>query len=138
MHAQRIFPFIFLLLTVFLVSCGAEERYDNETQAPENVIPKEKFVSILTDLLLIDVYVGTNQLRTEPPFKIYRSYERGTFERHGVDTAQYFASFDYYYGNSKIAEFINIMLMDSVEKRREKFLGIEKDTTGRKNERNYR
>jgi hypothetical protein len=128
MNLSTAFRACFLVLFFLLTACGAEERYNTQTDAPENLIAKEKFVSILTDILLTETYVNNNQNRSEPPFKLYRAFEMGIFERHKTDTAQFFDNFEYYYGNSQIAEYINIMLMDSLQKRRDAYFGDKKDS----------
>jgi hypothetical protein len=129
MNLSNAFWVYFFVLVFLLSACGAEERYNTQTDAPENLLAKEKFVSILTDILLTETYINANQNRSEPPFMRYRSFEKGIFERHKTDTAQFFANFDYYYGNSQIAEYINIMLMDSLQKRRDAYFGDNKDST---------
>lgn len=131
MNIYRAF-YLGLMLLLFS-SCGVEEAYEESAVTPKKLIPKETFVSMLTEITLLEVYVSNNQPRTDPPFKIFRRYEMGIWEKFKVDSTQYFENFEYYYGNAKTAEYINIMLMDSLQKRRDFY--FKNDTAKSKDER---
>jgi hypothetical protein len=83
----------FVLLGVWLLqACSAVD----DTK-PENLLPEETMVNVLTDIHLTEARVGQMGLRSIDSSNIvYNRLEKQIFRKYKLDTAQYNASYRYY------------------------------------------
>lgn len=64
---------------------------------PDNLLPEETMVNILTDIHLAEARVGQMGLRSVDSSNIvYNRLEKQIFRKYKLDTAQYNASYRYY------------------------------------------
>jgi ADP-glucose pyrophosphorylase len=90
-------------LFFFLVGCIKESR------PPEGLIPKEKMISFLIDLL---TRMNKDSIRA-----FFPEVEQRLFEKHGIDDSLYMISFNYYLQEVELMEEIYSAVVDSLSLR---------------------
>jgi hypothetical protein len=104
---------IFLALSVFLITCGG-----NEKKIPEGIIPREKMVEIITEIELTQALIKvefSNQdtLNQKHLFnQIYSSFK--------VSEEQFNTSLSFYCNNPKILEEIYVQTIIKLSKNQAK------------------
>jgi Domain of unknown function (DUF4296) len=91
-----------LLATSFIFSCSS-----STTSAPENLIPGDKFVDVLTDVRLLEASYGTRVGRPDTIGKYMDTYYKMLFDKHGVVKDQFYSSYEYY-----LKDHENMLLME--------------------------
>jgi hypothetical protein len=80
----------------FLMSCSHGGENELEVEKPSNLIPKTKFIAIMSDVVVIESHIQQKLPRPEQyALSMTRSMDT-VLEQHGVDRDQYTLSFDYY------------------------------------------
>ncbi|MFM9985767.1 MAG: DUF4296 domain-containing protein [Flavobacteriales bacterium] len=93
---------LILLTTSFVFSCSAPA-----TSAPQNLIPGDKFVDVLTDVRLLEASYGTRVGRPDTIGKYMDTYYKMLFDKHGVLKDQFYSSYEYY-----LKDHENMLLME--------------------------
>lgn len=113
----------FKKIIVFFVACtismlmGCSNKQDN-TKAPDNLIPKEKMIAIL-----IDIHIADNQAQTykvgnyDTTQAIYYGFQKKILEKHKVDSLTYQKSYTYYLQNIAFMDEIYATVVDSLSYR---------------------
>ncbi len=79
-----------LLLIIALLSCTREEKI------PEDILSKEKMVSVLIDIHILEKKLDYLHISRDSAQKLYTAYEFDILKQHQVDTNTYRRSFDFY------------------------------------------
>ena len=82
---------IFILLV--LQSCGGELR---GLKKPENLIPKEKMIDLMTDMLVLEGHIQTTYSTVNRYYKVMTASGRHYLKSKHVSEKQYEESFIYY------------------------------------------
>ena len=78
------------------MSCTSNGGKELEVEKPSNLIPKEKFISIMSDVVVLESHIQQKLPRPEQ-YAISMTKSMDTvLTHHDVDRAQYTISFDYY------------------------------------------
>ena len=99
---------IAILLSIALFSCNKV----NKPPKPENLISKDKMVSILVDLTVFNSAKGTNKTILENNGITVQQY---IYEKHKIDSIQFKESNDYYTYDLKMYTDIYDRVQDSLE-----------------------
>jgi len=91
----RAFTLVALLVFV-LVGCA------DAPVPPDDVLPRETFVEVLTDVQIIEAVFNQNIIRSDDPkLRIARFYAE-TFEKHGVSEADFSRTYTWYYAHPEL------------------------------------
>jgi uncharacterized protein DUF4296 len=91
--------FLFMSTCLF-VGC------DSKNTTPANIIQKEKFIDVLTDIQLAESYEMGNEGKRDSLLVDVRKVYLKIFQDHAISTEQFFITFDYY--SRKPEEFKDI------------------------------
>jgi hypothetical protein len=81
-----------VFLLVFLMACADSERIP-----PADIIPRDSFVALLTDVQLLEAVSKQKMIRTDNPGPRIARYYKKTFEKFEVSEELFLASFKWYY-----------------------------------------
>jgi hypothetical protein len=80
------------ILLIVLASCSSSERIP-----PADIIPRDSFVALLTDVQLLEAVSKQKMIRTDNPGPRIARFYKKTFEKFEVSEEQFLASFKWYY-----------------------------------------
>ncbi|MBW2960473.1 DUF4296 domain-containing protein [Mesonia aestuariivivens] len=115
---------IFILTIGFLFSCQSVENANQ----PENLIPEDQMVNVLTDLLRLDAAEGYSTIEFE---KREVTTKDLIFKKYSVDSLQFAKSTAYYAENFKLNERIYDRVQERLEHQKniyDSLIEVEKDT----------
>ncbi|MCE7991473.1 MAG: DUF4296 domain-containing protein [Roseivirga sp.] len=98
-----------LVVVLSLFSCKKEEK------VPENILSKEKMVSLLIDLRIAEGRVATLTLSNDSSLNLFGELENKIFEDHGVDSLAYITSYQHYLLRPRQALYITDAVIDSLK-----------------------
>lgn len=105
-----------LAAVVALVAC------DTTPEPPDGILPREKFVEVLTDVQIIEAVFNQNVIRTdEPKLRIARYYKE-TFEQHGVTQEEFTQTYLWYYGHPELMMLVYDDVMAKLAQRQGELL----------------
>lgn len=81
-----------LFLFVLLMACSKKERIP-----PADIIPRQTFIELLTDVQLLEAVSKQKMIRTDNPGPRIARYYKKTFEKFEVTEEQFLKSFQWYY-----------------------------------------
>lgn len=81
-----------VIILIFLASCSKSERIP-----PADIIPRDTFVALLTDVQLLEAVSKQKMIRTDDPGPRIARYYKKTFEKFEVTEEQFLTSFKWYY-----------------------------------------
>lgn len=85
----------FLILMLFFAACKTKND-----KKPDDLVPKEKMVNILTDMHRMEGVVNNLGIQSSDTTQFFfRKLETEIFEKYAVDTASYYQSYKYYLVN---------------------------------------
>ena len=84
---------------------------------PENLLSKEKMVSILIDIHILESEIQTLRLSKDSSQLLFNTFERELFEKHQIPKEVYKKSFEYYLEGVKDMEKIYEVVIDSLNYR---------------------
>ena len=100
---------IFLVILILMAtSCAKSDK------KPENLLSKEKIVSILIDVHILESEIQTLRVSKDSSQLLFNTFERELFEKHQVDKEVYKKSFEYYLEGVKEMEKIYEAVIDSL------------------------
>ncbi len=102
-----------LVVALSLFSCGKGE------EVPENILSKEKMVSLLIEMRLAEGRVATLTLSNDSSLNLFSELEKSIFEKHEVDSLTYIASYQYYLLHPREALYITDAVIDSLKVRQQ-------------------
>lgn len=104
--------FLFLMISLF-ISCAGKKEDD----VKENVLPKEKFISLLIDMYMLEGKYSHQALMDQA------SYEKGVddymqlFKKHGTDKETVDNTFTHYAQDTVVMNEIFTVVLDSLNLR---------------------
>ncbi|MFN5087431.1 MAG: DUF4296 domain-containing protein [Bacteroidota bacterium] len=90
-----------LALVLGLSACGGSAEPANPSRKPKDLIPREEFTELLTEMHLIEGARGGEHLMGDS-LAVWKVY-RGTFARMGYSPEQVQRSYTYYHTDPKLA-----------------------------------
>ncbi|QCK14403.1 hypothetical protein DCC35_06445 [Mangrovivirga cuniculi] len=103
----------YLFLTLIFLSFGSCSE-DNSEDKPENLIDKEKMISIQKELYILDSEVNYVSGSVDSQRTVFKIYEDSIFERFGVDSTTYFESYQWYLKNPDELKDVTNAVIDSL------------------------
>nr|WP_236676142.1 DUF4296 domain-containing protein [Chryseolinea lacunae] len=104
-----------LLVAVLAFSCGKEK-------APQNLLPQDKVVNVLSDLYVVEQKVNALALKRDTSEQIFAKLKDKVFEKNGVTDSSFRVSLDYYVDRPGVIEGIYSQLVDSLNLREQRIL----------------
>ncbi|HLW39642.1 MAG TPA: DUF4296 domain-containing protein [Brumimicrobium sp.] len=101
------FPhFVILFFLSFLIfSCSYNL---DETTPPEDLIPKDSFIAIVYDVMILESYYKVQEVSLEVYKEDLPKAMIALFEKHKIDSSRFSRSMDFYAGNQEdLAEIYN-------------------------------
>lgn len=102
--------YISIIALLLLFACGS----DDEVIIPEDVIPENEFVRLLTDIHLVEGAVGhigrLEGTSVEETYGIYRA----VFENHGISQEEFERSFEFYSAHMQLMNSIYEQVYDEL------------------------
>ncbi len=84
--------FFFVILSLLLMQCGTKNSI------PSEVIPKEKMVDILLDIHVMESKIESVRFASRDSMQVaYLGMQKDILQKHKVDSATYYKSYDYYF-----------------------------------------
>ncbi|HSZ72513.1 MAG TPA: DUF4296 domain-containing protein [Cytophagaceae bacterium] len=103
----------FLLLLFFcLTAC-----IDKKNAGREDIIPKEKMVSILADIHLAEGVVSSSELPKDTSLMLFTALEQQSLAKHGVTVEQFHKSYSWYTSHAKDYKELYAMVVDTLNVR---------------------
>ncbi len=115
--------FKYILLLIFLVSCEGKTNY----KKPENLIPKDQMIDLLTDMHLAIGASSVNNIYS----KKSKKYMFLVFEKHKIDSTRFASSNIYYTSNTDEYEEMYDVINKRIEDTRMLYVK-ESDSIGKK------
>lgn len=103
---------LFLLFTALILSCAEKKK-----EMPAEVLPKDKFISVMVDMYLLESKFSHANLIDKPTYeKGVQEYET-LFKKHGTNKKQVESSIDYYTHQPDQMREIQATILDSLNLR---------------------
>ncbi|MFT4659904.1 MAG: hypothetical protein ACI8XB_000154 [Patiriisocius sp.] len=97
------FRLFFIVATTFLMSCGGSKE---ELIIPENIIGKDKFSSIMVDVLILEGYKSRALSKKDSIDYVMQSYYQDLYRKYEVDKEIYDRSYLFYSENPVLMQEI--------------------------------
>ncbi len=104
-----VYSFILVILLVF--ACNPRQK------SSENIIPKDKIVQILTDVMIAESAITIEQGNDIDTKVMTKYYYSGVFKKHNITQKQFEESMHYYSKNDKNFNEIFSHVIDSLSKK---------------------
>jgi hypothetical protein len=106
---------LLLPLLFFFASCDSEER------PPEDVLPQDKMVAILSEIHIAESRIVQMHLKSmDSSVLMYDYFQKKLYKKHQTDSTQYKNSYDYYASDPKRLEDIYDKVAKKIEARQKK------------------
>lgn len=103
---------LFLLaVTLFVFSCGKDESI------PDDILSKEQMVDIMIDIRMAEGKVGSVTMGTDSANFIFKVLEKRILNEHGLDSASYVKSYNYYLMHPQVFLEVTDIVLDSLKVR---------------------
>jgi hypothetical protein len=113
LHTQTVRRGWYLLSLLLVLGCEAPEN-----KRPDDLIPEDRMVDILTQVHLLEAQTSRFSLAsTDSARMAYKHQETKLFRRMKVDTAVYSRSFVFYSSHPKYLERIYQQVVDQLKKK---------------------
>ncbi len=129
------FPLLFLLIFIgisIFSSCGGKKKKSNESfftssaDLPDSVLPREKFVEIIADILTAESAVAQQYDPKESKLVKFEKYRYNIYKKHEIDSNYFKKNYEYYMGMPKRSELFLFIVEDTLQARRDSL--TKKDT----------
>lgn len=102
---------IFILLS--LQSCNSELR---GLKKPDNLIPKDQMVQVMTDMLILEGHIQTTYTTVNRYYKVMSASGRSYLKTQHISEKQYEDSFAYYSGKNEEYRVMLEKVMENLQK----------------------
>lgn len=102
----------YLLPFIFFASCSG-----NDIQIPENVLPKEKMVQILTDVQITEAAMLLQSNKGNISKTRIPDYYQFIFKKHQITEKQFRESFTFYIGQVELMDNMYEEVINEISKR---------------------
>ncbi|MBO6494795.1 DUF4296 domain-containing protein [Roseivirga sp.] len=107
---------LFLLtVALFLFSCKSDD-----SAVPDGILTQEQMVDLLIDIRIAEGMVGSVSMGLDSADAVYKALEKRIFREHGVDSASYVKSYNYYLQHPKLYLDVTDIVIDSLKARNSK------------------
>lgn len=114
-------------LAILMVACI------NKKEIPEDIIPKEKMVDILTDIHVMESKIeATRYLARDSMQAAYFQEQKRILNKYQIDSSKYYQSYDFYFKHMYHMKDIYIEVAAKTKALKEKAEGNKKDSTAPK------
>lgn len=96
-----LFPFVFLL--IIFGSCSKKSA---NNQMPADIIPKAKFIKVMTDCRLAESAITLAMSKGEDRDKVTQYFYKSVWNKHKITVRDFDASIEYYSKNPKVMDEI--------------------------------
>ena len=103
-----------LVVSLALAGCGGSAEPENPSARPKDLIPREAFTDLLTEMHLIEGARGGEHL-TGDSLAVWKMYH-AAFARHGYRQDQVERSYAYYHADPKLMVEIYQEVMNRLQK----------------------
>lgn len=105
------------LLTVILAlfSCGSDDG-----AIPEDILNQQEMVAVMIDIRIAEGMVGSVSLSLDSADVLFKALENRVLEKHGLDSASYVKSYNYYLMHPKLFLDVTDIVIDSLKARSSK------------------
>lgn len=104
-----------LFLLLLLMSCSPVLE---KIEVPENLIEREKFTSILQDMMLLEAHVQSKYENVTKYYNLIQNSAKEIFIKYDIDSLSYATSMDYYSKKQEILKEIYIEVQNNVNQMR--------------------
>lgn len=101
------------LAVLLLILAGCK----SEPEPPEGVIPKEKMISLLIDIHILEAKAASLKMNKDSVRAFFPKVEQRLFEKYGISDSVYYKSFEYYLNDIVQMEEIYTAIVDSLSLR---------------------
>ncbi|MBS9522873.1 DUF4296 domain-containing protein [Litoribacter alkaliphilus] len=98
---------IFLVLSVFALSCGNGDR-------PKQLLNEDQMVAIMMDIHMVEGIASSLPISYDSSKKVYPYLEHRVFEKHGVPDSVYVENLQYYLRDAAKMEQLYARVIDSL------------------------
>jgi lysozyme family protein len=122
------FPLFFLLIfvsmTIFL-SCGDKKEKSTDsffispTSLPDSILPREKFVQIIADILTAESAVTQQYDPKESKLVRFEKYRYNIYKKHEIDSGYFMKNYNYYMKMPKRSELFLFIVEDTLQARKD-------------------
>lgn len=107
---------LFLLTVILsLFSCGGDDE-----AIPEGILNQEEMVGVMIDIRMAEGMIGSVNMSLDSSRQVYRAMEKRIFEKHGLDSASYVKSYNYYMLHPQLFLDVTDIVIDSLKARNSK------------------
>jgi len=108
---KNILPISLILITMlFISSCNPNPK----TEAPDNLIQKEKFIDIMVDVRMVETTIRKKIGRGKDINETTEYYYNYIFDKYNISREQFNSSLDYYSKDVKEMQEINITVVEKL------------------------
>lgn len=127
-NTQIKFPLLFLLIFVSISifsSCGKKEKKSNESffsssaSLPDSILPREKFVQIIADILTAESAVVQQYDPKESKLMRFEKYRYNIYKKHEIDSNYFTKNYNYYMKMPKRSELFLFIVEDTLQARKD-------------------
>lgn len=105
-------------LSYCFISCDSSE---DELKTPDNLIDKDKMISIITEIQLAESAIGLQPLSHSQAITRFTKYETDIFKKYQVDSTTYFSSYKYYAAKGKVLQYMYLIVSDSIIMQKDRY-----------------
>ena len=98
----------FFIFLICLTACIKEEK------APAGTIPQDSMARIITDILISESKVASQNYPVDSSYFYYEVYKRRTYKKYNISTERFQKSMEYYMRNTKEYDKIMEVVIDSL------------------------
>ena len=120
---MKCFPLAILLLMIIpvIISCGSHGSSEKKESLPaDSIIPEKKFVSLLTDVHLLEAGLMTQRNKGQQDRKWADDAYKSLFIRYHVTRGQFMRNLEYYQKDTKRFSCIYDTVISSINRQKDK------------------
>jgi hypothetical protein len=122
------FPLFFILIFISISifsSCGGKNKKTNESffsssaNLPDSILPREKFVQIIADILTAESAVVQQYDPKESKLMRFEKYRYNIYKKHEIDSNYFKKNYNYYMKMPKRSELFLFIVEDTLQARKD-------------------
>ncbi len=122
------FPLFFLMIFISISlfsSCGNRKKDKNtdsffsSSSLPDSILPREKFVQIIADILVAESAVVQQYDPKESKLMRFEKYRYNLYKKHEIDSNLFVKNYNYYMKMPKRSELFLFIVEDTLQARKD-------------------
>lgn len=123
------FPVLFLLIFISVAifsSCGGGKKkkntdslFSSSRSLPDSILPREKFVQIIADILTAESAVVQQYDPKESKLMRFEKYRYNIYKKHEIDSNYFMKNYNYYMKMPKRSELFLFIVEDTLQARKD-------------------